>query len=92
MSGITVDYNLIQIRINMKVNVKIIPNAKKNTILNEGENFKVYVKAPAVDGKANKVLIELLAGHFKVKKGNARIIRGERSREKVVEIIYPGLP
>ncbi len=70
----------------MLIEVKVIPNAKKNRILEEGGMFKAYVTAPAVEGKANKALIKLLAEHFKVKKGDVRIIRGARSRKKVVEI------
>lgn len=73
----------------MKIDVKVIPNARKERVVDDGGFFKVYVTAPALDGKANKALIELLAGHFKVKKGNVMVIRGEKSREKVVEIIYP---
>ena len=44
------------------------------------------LRAPAVDGKANKALIELLAGHFKVKKKDIEIIKGELSREKVITV------
>lgn len=69
-----------------RIKIKIIPNAKKNKVLEENGEFKVYVKDPPIDGKANKALIELLAQHFKVKKGVVRIIRGEKSREKVIEI------
>jgi len=70
----------------MPIEVRVIPNAKKNKVVTEGEKLKAYVTAPAVDGKANKALIELLARHFKVKKGAVRILKGARSREKVVEI------
>lgn len=71
----------------MIINVKVIPNAKENKVLKEKDRLKVYVKAPAVDGKANKVLIEVLSKHFKTKKSNIRIIKGEKAREKVVEVI-----
>ena len=74
-------------RIGMKIDVKVTPNAKKERIVDEGGLFKVYVTAPALDGKANKALIDLLAEHFDVKKGAVRIVKGEKSREKVVEII-----
>ncbi|MEE9595079.1 MAG: DUF167 domain-containing protein [Candidatus Hydrothermarchaeales archaeon] len=70
----------------MLIEVKVIPNAKKNRVLEDDEKFKAYVTAPAVDGKANKALIDLLAKHFKVKKSKVQIIKGTRSREKVVEI------
>lgn len=70
----------------MKIDVKVIPNAKKERIVDEGGLFKVYVTAPALDGKANKALIDLLAGHFKVRKGDINVIKGEKSRNKVIEI------
>lgn len=69
-----------------RIKVKVIPNAKKNEVLEEDGKFKVYVKAPPIDGKANKALIELLARHFKVKKDVVRVIRGKKSKEKIVGI------
>lgn len=67
----------------MKLTIKVIPKAKKNEIKGE----RVYLKAPAVDGKANKALIEFLAEHYKVKKRQISILKGLKSRNKVVEII-----
>ena len=69
-----------------KIKIKVIPNAKKDKVLEEGDLFKVYVNAPAVDGKANKALIGVLAEHFNILKSGIRIIRGEKSKEKVIEI------
>lgn len=69
-----------------KINIKVIPNARKNSVSEEGDIFKVRVTAPAVDGKANKAVIEVLSEFYQVKKRDVRIIRGERSREKLVEI------
>ena len=67
--------------------VKVIPNAKKPLVEKEEQNiYLVRVDAPAVGGKANKRLIELLAKHFGVKKSAVRIIKGEKSREKIIEI------
>ena len=66
--------------------VKVIPNAKRNKLVEEPGRLKVYLTAPAVEGKANQALIEFLAEHFKVKKNSISIIRGLTSREKVVEI------
>ncbi|MBI4155113.1 DUF167 domain-containing protein [Candidatus Woesearchaeota archaeon] len=71
----------------MKLNLKVIPNAKEERILEENDRLRVYVKKQAFKGEANKALIELLARHFNVKKKNIRIILGEKSREKVVEIL-----
>ncbi len=66
--------------------VKVIPNSKKNNVLMEKGILKVHVNAPAVDGKANKVLIELLSDFLKVKKYRIKIIKGEKSRLKLIEI------
>jgi hypothetical protein len=68
------------------IEIKIIPNARKNSVEKEENRYKVHVMAPAVDGKANKALIELLAEFFNVKKSSIEILRGETSRNKVVKI------
>jgi hypothetical protein len=69
-----------------KDNRKSHSNAKHNQVLDEGGQLRAYVTAPPANGKANKALIELLAKHFNVKKSSVKIIKGEKSREKVVEI------
>ena len=71
----------------MILNVKVIPNAKKQSAKQEGQRLKVYLMAPAVEGKANKALTDFLAEYFNVKKSAVSILRGEKSREKVIEII-----
>ena len=68
------------------INIKVIPNAKRNTVVTENDRFKVYVTAPPVNGKANKAVIEVLAEYLKVKKRNIKIIKGNKSKEKVIEI------
>lgn len=68
------------------IEVKIIPNARKNTVEEDGSRYKVHVTAPAVDGKANKALIEVLAEFFKIKKTNISIIKGETSRIKFIRV------
>ncbi len=68
------------------INIRVIPNAKKNDVSAEEGKLKVRVKAPAVGGKANKAMIEVLAEFFNVKKSDIRIIKGEKSREKVIEV------
>ncbi len=69
------------------IEVKIIPNSKKNLITQEDKRLKIHITAPAVDGKANKALIEVLSEYFKVKKNNISIIRGEISSIKLVQIM-----
>lgn len=69
------------------VSVRVFPNAKKQKVINESNVLKVYVRAPASDGKANKVVIDILADYFSVKKSSVRIIRGEKSRIKIVSVL-----
>jgi len=70
----------------MKINVRVVPNAKKEKIVIDGDTVKVYVNAPALEGRANKQVIEMLAEHYGVKKYQVVIVLGEGSRNKVVEI------
>ncbi|MBN1899369.1 MAG: YggU family protein [Spirochaetes bacterium] len=70
----------------MKLNIKVIPNAKKNEIRHREDMTVVKIKAPAVEGKANKELIKYLVQYYKVKANNIKILKGERSRHKVVLI------
>jgi len=46
----------------------------------------VRVNAKPVNGEANKALIKTLSGHFDVAKSFIRIVKGEKSRNKIVEI------
>ncbi len=70
----------------MIIKVKVVPNARKNEVIEEGNVYRIRLAAPAVGGRANSALLEVLSGHFSVKKGSARILSGLKSREKVVEI------
>ena len=75
----------------MQINCHIIVHAKENKVekqqdLFNGNSFKVYVTAPPEKGKANKKMIELLSEYFKVPKSQIRILKGEISRNKIVDI------
>lgn len=69
-----------------KLPVHVIPNARHNMIREESGGLKVRLTAPAVDGKANKALILLLAQHCHVRKSRIRIVRGHTARHKLIEI------
>ncbi len=70
----------------MVVNVCVVAGAKRDTIVEEASGLKVYLRAPAVEGKANAALREALAAHFAVAASQVRIVQGERARIKLVEI------
>jgi len=75
----------------MKLFVHLTPNAKhekieKQTDLQGQEVRKIRVKAPPIDGKANKALINFLAEHLDLPKSSISIIHGQTGRHKVVKI------
>jgi len=70
----------------MVFSVRVIPKASRNLVKEEGEGFKVYLTKPAQDGLANSQLISLLSEHLNIKKYQIKIIKGEKSRNKLVEI------
>lgn len=70
----------------MKIKIRVVPRAKKEKIVEENGVLKVYVNDPALEGKANKRVIEMLAELYKKKKYNITIIQGESQRDKIVEI------
>lgn len=70
----------------MIINVKVILNAKKTEITESGGVLKIKLTAPPKEGKANKELLKILSRHFKVSKNKIKIVKGERSRIKTVEI------
>lgn len=54
-----------------------------------GDELKLAITAPPVDGQANSHLIKFLAKQFKVAKGQVTIVRGELGRHKTVAIDSP---
>ena len=70
----------------MKLKVRVIPRAKKERIEKEKDGLKVYLTEPASEGKANKKLVEILADHFHTKKYNITIVKGQKQRDKIIEI------
>lgn len=70
----------------MKLEVKVVPQAKKTMMKVDHGVMKVYLNAPAVDGKANKALIAFLSEHYQVRKNQIEIIKGLKSRDKTINI------
>jgi uncharacterized protein len=67
--------------------VRVIPRAKKNEFSGERDGRHVVrLAAPPVDGAANDALVAFLADHFDVPRSRIRILSGERSRNKRVEV------
>lgn len=70
-----------------KLNVVVIPNASRNALVcyDKTKNFvKFSITAPPEKGKANKELLKFLKKKFKIK---GKIVKGSKSKEKVLEIL-----
>ena len=68
----------------------IQPKASRDKIIGlHGEEVKIAITAPPVDGKANAHLSKYLAKQFKVAKGLVNIEKGELGRHKQVRIVTP---
>lgn len=71
----------------MKISVRVKAGAKENLVEDQGGgNYRVRVKAPPVEGKANEALITVLAEHFNVPKSRIRLCSGKTSKHKLFEI------
>lgn len=86
----------------MKFKCKVITRSSRNEIVgleqlkqnkfdfDSDENLpliKVYLTAVPVEGKANKELIKLLANKLGISKSKIIILKGERDKNKILEIL-----
>ncbi|MBY5992619.1 DUF167 family protein YggU [Ferrimonas balearica] len=68
----------------------IQPKASRDQLVGlHGDEFKVAITAPPVDGKANAHLVKFLAKQFRVAKGQVTILKGELGRHKQLRIQSP---
>ena len=72
----------------MRVSVVIKPNSKhhESVELADSGELLVRVKAPAVEGKANKRALQLLAEYYHVSQGRVKLVRGASSKNKTFEV------
>lgn len=70
----------------MKIEVRVVPRAKRQDVSVEGRALKVRLTAPPVEGKANEELISLLAETFGVRKSEVKILKGDTGRVKIVSL------
>jgi uncharacterized protein YggU (UPF0235/DUF167 family) len=72
----------------MELTITAHPNSKKPRV--EKDLFgalHIYVNQPPLEGKANKAVMEALCEHLKIKKSAVKLIRGEKSKQKVFRIL-----
>ena len=72
--------------------VRVTPNARRSDILGWGADEKgrsvlmIKLAAPPLDGKANTELLRFMSDLLDCAKGHVQLLRGEGSRQKVLEV------
>jgi hypothetical protein len=72
----------------MVIRIKVLPKSSKTElagILPDG-TWKIKVAAAPEKGKANRALVEFLAEHLGVAKSRIRIVSGETSQLKRIQV------
>lgn len=65
--------------------VRVVPRAARSEVQGiHGDALKIRLRAPPVEGKANRALIEFLAETLGVSKSAVEILTGDTSRNKRV--------
>lgn len=71
------------------LSVKLQPRASANEIVlhgGTGNELRIRVSAPPVDAAANEALIRLLAERLDCARGRIELLRGYKSRHKLVKL------
>jgi hypothetical protein len=71
----------------MNITVRVHPKSKRPGAEEKEGITHVRVSAAPEKGRANKELIAILSGYYKIPKKNITIIRGETGRDKLVTIL-----
>ena len=67
---------------------KVSVSFNKDYIKIQDDHIEIGVMAKPVKGEANLEIIKRIAGHFGISKSHVRIVAGEKSRDKIIEIIH----
>ena len=70
----------------MNIEVKVTAGAKSNSFKFENGVYSIRIMAKAIDGKANKAIIDFLADELNIKKRDIEILKGEKNSKKLISI------
>jgi hypothetical protein len=74
-----------------RIAVKVQPGASRDRLIGKsGEEWRIALTAPPVEGRANRACTEFLARLLGVPRSAVSIVRGETARHKLVQI--DGMP
>ena len=70
----------------ISVHIKLNSRPREEVVKNDDDTLTVYIKAPAIEGRANAAAIKLLAKYFGVASSKVKLVRGAASKYKIFEI------
>lgn len=71
----------------MKITVVVKPSSRRTQVeIIDPTHLRVCVRERPIDGQANAAVIQALAEHFDIPKSTIALVRGVRSRIKVLEL------
>jgi uncharacterized protein len=70
----------------MNIEIKVVTNAKKRGLVREDFRLKLMLTSSPIEGRANEELVDYLSDLFSVKKREIKILRGQKTRRKLVSI------
>ena len=69
------------------VTVRARPGARSEKVVLQADgSLLVQVRAPALEGRANQALVLAVARALSLRPRQVRLVRGERSRDKLIEV------
>jgi uncharacterized protein (TIGR00251 family) len=70
-----------------RIEVRLRPGAGRDELLGFRDGvLQARVSAPPIDGRANDALRKLIAKHLRVAPSRVTLVRGERSRDKLIAV------
>lgn len=78
--------NIEELKTISKFKIKVVANSKNNSIEFLEDFVKIKIKERAIEGKANKAIIEYLSDILSVPKSKIQILNGDKSSIKTIQI------
>jgi hypothetical protein len=70
------------------IKIKVEPRSSRKGISGVmADTLKIRVNSPPVGGAANEELIDILSEEFGIRKTAIKIVRGNSSKDKLVEVV-----
>lgn len=71
----------------MLVHVTVKASSRKGPRVEEtSDGYTVFVREPAIEGKANEAVSRILAKHFGVSLSRLELVRGTKSKQKIFRV------